>query len=250
MAYQTNRFCWHGLVTTDPAKSAAFYPEVLGWKVQNVQMGDSTASMFAASDVPLAHYMEPPMPGVPSHWNNYLRVDSVDETAAAAVANGGTQLVEPTDIPPGRFAVVQSPSGAMISLFHEADDTASHHPGGTGSVHWVELQSKDIDKDIPWLPSTFGFELGEMAMPNGATYHLLKHDGEMRGGAMAQPMPEAPSMFLTWFQVEHCDDTLARVANHGGKALSPAMDMPNVGRMAVVADSTGAVFGVIQPAQG
>lgn len=246
MAYQTNRFCWHGLVTTDLAKAAAFYSEVLGWSALEAAMGDETATMFASDGVPHAHYMPPPMEGVPSHWDNYLRVDDVDASLAKAVEHGGAMLVPPMDIPPGRFTVVTSPSGAAISLFREAnEETAEHHPGAP--IHWVELHSTDLDADIAWLQATFGFEVGEMPMPEGK-YYLLKQDGEMRGGAMAGQFPEAPSMWLTWFKVDDADAALARVKNHGGKAFSGPMDMPNVGRMCVVADSAGAVFGIIAPA--
>lgn len=246
MAYTTNRFCWHGLITTNMDNSGAFYPEVMGWKVQTTPMGDSTAHMFAVNDVPLGHYMPPPMEGVPPHWENYLRVDDVDASAAAAVENGGTLLVPGTDIPPGRFAVVTSPSGAAISLFHEADEEgATHHPGG--GVHWVELHSTDIDADRVWLEKTFAFEISEMPMPEGAKYYLLNYDGEMRGGAMAGHFPDAPSMWLTWFEVDDADAALARVKSNGGQAYSEPMDMPGVGRMAVVADNNGAAFGIIKP---
>ena len=247
MAYETNRFCWHGLITSDMDKATSFYPEVLGWKAEAMEMGGEKALMFVAGGVPLAHYSPPQTEGVPPHWANYLRVDDVDASTIKAVDAGGAQVVPPTDIPPGRFSVVTSPSGAAICLFHEADPSSEHHPGGVGGVHWTELHSKDIDKDLTWLKSVFGFETGEMPMPNGAKYYLLNHDGKQRGGAMAAQMEQAPSMWLSWFSVDNCDNAMGRVESHGGKVLSPAMDMEGVGRMAVVADDTGAVFGVIQP---
>jgi hypothetical protein len=33
MAYETNRFCWHGALTTDVEKTKAFYTETIGWTV-------------------------------------------------------------------------------------------------------------------------------------------------------------------------------------------------------------------------
>lgn len=247
MAYETNRFCWHGLVSTDTDRAAAFYPEVLGWKVQSMPMGDETATMFVTNDVPVAHFMAPQVPEMPSHWNNYLRVEDVAASTRAAVEAGGKEIHPPTDIPPGCFSVVESPSGAKLSLFHEADPSAEHHPGGLGGVHWVELRSQSIDADLAWLKSVFNYETSEMPMPQGGTYYLLNHGGEMRGGAMASFMEGAPSMWLTWFSVDNADGALDRIQRHGGKVYSPAMDMEGVGRMAVVADNTGAAFGVIQP---
>ena len=151
MAYNNLEFCWHGVISTDTEKAKSFYAAALPWTVQTVPMGDSDATMFAANNIPRAHLMAPPMEGVPSHWDNYLRVEDVDASTAAAVANGGKLIVPGTDIPPGRFSVVASPSGAMISLFHEADPTSANAPAGPGSVHWVELHSTNLEADLAWL---------------------------------------------------------------------------------------------------
>ncbi len=249
MAYITNRFCWHGLMTTDTAKAGAFYAEVIGWKSQSMTMGDQESLMFIAHDVPVAHYMDVPTKEVPTHWNNYLRVDDVDASTKAAVDAGGCVVAEAIDIPPGRFSVVGSPSGATISLFHEADEaTAEHHPGGMGGVHWTELHSTDIDADMAWIKTVFGFDIGEMPMPQGGTYYMLNVGEDKRGGASPSFMKDAPSMWLTWFSVDNCDDALKRVEGNQGKVLSPAMDMPGVGRMAIIMDNTGGVCGLIQPA--
>lgn len=246
MAYETNRFCWHGLITAEPDKAAAFYTNVLGWKVLTMEMAGEPASMFMANDGPIGHFRKPEAEGIPTHWMNYLRVDNVDESTKAAVTNGGKVLSAPMEIPPGRFSVVATPSGAALTFFHEADEAAStHHPGGIGGVEWTELHSTDLDKDLAWLTSTLGFELGEMPMPSG-TYYLLKTGDKMRGGAMTAMAPGAPSMWLTWFAVASADDAVERVKTQGGNVLSEPMDMPGVGRMAVVTDPSGGVFGVMQ----
>lgn len=246
MAYTTNRFCWHGCISTDTDAAKAFYTQVLGLGVETVPMGDMQATFFSAADKNFAHLTDPPMEGVPSHWNNYLRVDDVDATAAAVVANGGAVVVPATDIPPGRFSVVSSPSGATFTLFREAGETSEHHPGGNGSVHWVELHSQSLDADLAWLTATFGFDVSEMPMPQGK-YYLLNSDGELRGGAMAAHDASVPSMWLTWIQVGDVDATVTSVGSHGGNVLAPTWDVPNVGRMSIVQDPTGGVFGVITP---
>ncbi len=185
---------------------------------------------------------------MPSHWNNYLRVDDVDARAAAAAANGGQILVPPTDIPPGRFSTVASPSGATFSLFHEADEaTANNPPAGDGSIHWVELHSTDVDADVAWLKSTLGVGTQNMNMPNGGTYHILTSGDVQVGGAMKAMQEGAPSHWLAWVAVD-VDACLDRVRNNGGQVFGDAMDMEGIGRMAVCADSTGGVFGVITPA--
>lgn len=248
MPYQNQKFCWHGVISTNAERAKAFYPEVLGWKVMTAPMGDTEATMFAAGGVPRLHLSEPHMPGVPSHWENYLRVADVDASTRAAAEHGGKVMVPPTDIPPGRFSVVTSPSGAVLHLFHEADEGRSENPpAGPGSIHWTELHSTDVDADLAWLKGTLGVTVESMPMPNGGAYYLLNGESGPLGGAMAAMNPGAPAYWLTWVEVDNADDALDRVKRHGGTGMTPVMEMPDIGRMAVVADPTGAVFGVITP---
>ena len=204
--------------------------------------------MVTAGGIPRAHVMLPPMEGVPPHISSYLRVEDVDAGTKAAVANGGAEVVPPTDIPPGRFSGVSSPSGAVFMLFHEADEsTAQNPPAGDGAIHWVELHSTDVHADVAWLTSTFGLTTSEMPMPNG-TYYILS-DGETQvGGCMAAMQPDMPSNWLVWVAVPDVDGCIGRIKERGGNAFSDPMDMPNIGRMAVVNGNDGAFFGVITPA--
>lgn len=54
MADDDNRFCWHGVISTDPDKAASFYSSVLGWGVLKQPMGDEEATMLTAGGVPRA----------------------------------------------------------------------------------------------------------------------------------------------------------------------------------------------------
>jgi hypothetical protein len=54
---------------------------------------------------------------MPSYWLVYFDVDDTDATAKTARDNGGTIMVEPTDIPEvGRFAVITDPQGATFGV--------------------------------------------------------------------------------------------------------------------------------------
>ena len=248
MAYVNHKFCWHGCVSTDVDRAKSFYTEVIGWAAITTPMGDSEATMFTAADIPRAHLMAPPMDGIPSHWDNYLRVEDVDASTAAAVANGGKVLNPGTDIPPGRFSVVASPSGAALSLFRESGDDAQNAPAGDGAIHWVELHSKDLDADVRWMTETFGLTSEAMPMPAGP-YYIFNDAQGPTGGAMAAMNPDAPAMFLMWVEVDDVEGTVERIGRHGGQVFGPIMEIPGVGRMAVGQDPTGGVFGVITPAE-
>ncbi len=143
---------------------------------------------------------------------------------------------------------MQSPSGAVCCLFHEIDEaTAEDAPNDVGGVAWVELNSTDITADIAWLEAALGITYKEMPMPDGGTYYLLESGGESIGaGAMTTPNENVPACWMIWFSVTSVDETLQRAANNGGATVMPPMDMPGVGRLAAISDSTGGVFGIIQ----
>jgi predicted enzyme related to lactoylglutathione lyase len=54
---------------------------------------------------------------MPPAWGGYVTVDDVDAVVVRVAGLGGRVLLAPTDIPTvGRFATIQDPQGATISL--------------------------------------------------------------------------------------------------------------------------------------
>jgi predicted enzyme related to lactoylglutathione lyase len=63
-------------------------------------------------------------PDLPTHWMVYFAVEDADAATKKVTELGGTVHMPPRDIPVGRFAVVQDPTGATFSLIKldRADD--------------------------------------------------------------------------------------------------------------------------------
>ena len=57
-----------------------------------------------------------------------------------------------------------------------------------------------------------------------------------------------PSMWLPYVAVDDCDATARQAAALGGEVLAAPVDVPGVGRYAVLADPLGAAIAVITPA--
>jgi predicted enzyme related to lactoylglutathione lyase len=64
--------------------------------------------------------------------------------------------------------------------------------------------------------------------------------------AMPPNMKGAPSSWLAYFSVTDCDASTKKVGQLGGKVIAPPMDIPNVGRFAIVQDPQGAVFALFK----
>lgn len=61
--------------------------------------------------------MPPDMQAVAPAWGVYVTVDDVDVSVQQVEALGGRICVPPMDIPDvGRFAVIQDPQGATLSI--------------------------------------------------------------------------------------------------------------------------------------
>jgi hypothetical protein len=72
--------------------------------------------------------------------------------------------------------------------------------------------------------------------------------GEDRvAGLMALPDASVPPLWQPYVAVEDADATTAKAKELGASTLMGPMDIPNVGRIAVLRDPQGAVFGIIKP---
>jgi len=58
--------------------------------------------------------------------------------------------------------------------------------------------------------------------------------------------PEVPSHWATYIAVTNADETAEKITANGGSVRVPPFDAPGVGRMAMVADPSGADFAIIQ----
>lgn len=115
-------------------------------------------------------------------------------------------------------------------------------------VAWSELVSRDTAGSREFYTELLGWTADEVPGANGP-YTLFREDGEAVAGLMAPPGAEVPApMWFTYLAVADVDASVARVGALGGKVLRAPFDVPNVGRIAVVADPGGAAVGLYQAA--
>ncbi len=118
---------WNELTCRQPDQAKAFYGAVFDWTANDTdQGGGMTYTEWQLGGKPVGGMMvmtgdEWPGPDVlPSHWMVYFAVADTDVTAARCSELGGQVPVPPTDIPPGRFAVLNDPQGAHFSIIKMA----------------------------------------------------------------------------------------------------------------------------------
>jgi uncharacterized protein len=107
---------WNELLSPDVPAAAKFYNKIFGWDANALEMPGMQYTEFKLGDRTIAGGMKPPMEGMPAVWGIYFAVDDTDKTVAIAKSKGATVIQEPTDIPPGRMAVLVDPAGAVFSI--------------------------------------------------------------------------------------------------------------------------------------
>ncbi|MDG4763299.1 VOC family protein [Solwaraspora sp. WMMD406] len=116
--------CWNELTTRDPDGAKEFYGTVFDWETRDTPFPPIMYTEWLVDEDPVAGMM--PMVGddwpadLPAHWMVYFAVNDCDATVAHTTALGGTVSVEPTDLPHGRFAVLNDPQGAFFSVIRLA----------------------------------------------------------------------------------------------------------------------------------
>lgn len=115
---------------------------------------------------------------------------------------------------------------------------------------WYEYMSEDVAAAAAFYEKVVGWRACDSGMP-GHAYTILNVGDRPIGGMMALP-PElkaagVPACWTGYVGVADVDAAVASLAAAGGSVRRPAMDIPDVGRFAVVADPTGAAYILFTP---
>lgn len=111
---------WNELNTRNLEQAKTFYSAVFGWDCVTQEAGPGmTYTECRLDGSPIAGIIDmtgrvPDM--VPAHWLVYFAVDDCGAVVARAKDLGGAVMVEPMDIPPGRFGVLADDRGATFAV--------------------------------------------------------------------------------------------------------------------------------------
>jgi hypothetical protein len=127
-------------------------------------------------------------------------------------------------------------------------DVSRHEPG---TFCWTELATTDQKAATKFYTSLFGWEAQERPIGGGETYTMFFVKGRevcaLYSMMKDQREQGIPSNWMAYVSVENVDVTVAKIQNAGGRAFSMPFDVMDHGRMCIVQDPTGAVFGLWQP---
>lgn len=242
------KFVWFEHVSNDIPRATAFYTALLGWKIEEMKVGDTPYRMIKNGTEGIGGFW-PAEPNVPNHWISHLSVADVDAAARAAAAAGGKVVMPPQEFGSmGRGAMIADPTGATFGIWRgKQGDRPDVEKAAMGDWFWNEHMSKSAQKAIAFYEKAFGFTHEDMDMGPGGTYHVLKMNGVARAGLFSPPDAIDMAFWMPYVAVADCDASANKAKQLGGTVHVPPTDIPEVGRFAVVFDPVGACFGVIRP---
>ena len=112
-----------------------------------------------------------------------------------------------------------------------------------GMFSWSELYAGNGEAMKRFYSAVLGWQYDDMPMPNGA-YPVIKAGEAGIGGVV--PAGNDVKGWLPYVTVDDVEAAVVKATKSGGKVISPAMDIPTVGRIATLADPEGSVFAVIK----
>lgn len=239
---------WVDLTSSDPRRSEAFYADLFDWTFAESSIdgyrvvtrdGHRLGGIVAADeDHPL------------DAWTVHLRADDLVRTHRAAADLGGRTFVEPTAI--GNHAagsVVADPTGAVLALLRPDEFRGIGEVGLPGYPAWFELHSTEATASIRFLERVFGLETDAVADEPGFRYSTMRDaEGETVFGVLDLDgiVPAGSrSSWTVYFGSSDVEADVSRARERGASVALEPVDTPH-GRVAILVDPTGAVFGLVR----
>ncbi len=126
-------------------------------------------------------------------------------------------------------------------------ERSGHKPG---TFSWVDLGTTDAESAKSFYGELFGWELTDEPIGGGNTYTTARIDGRVVCALYQRPVEAGPPAWLSYITVESAEETALRAGELGGSIIQPSFDVMEVGRMALLADPTRAMFAIWQPRSG
>lgn len=257
MTRSTGTPTWIDFNTTDMATTKAFYEGLFGWDFHDSGEAMGHYQMIFKDGALIGGGMDtngmagPDGSPMASEWCVYLAVDDVDARLKLAEENGA-QVVVPADNAgdAGRFAVIIDPTGAALGLWQAGDTEGYEFSGNPGTPLWFELMTQDIEKAREFYTKVFDFD--PQGMPGHEDTYFTNGSMDQASSGIVNAEGFIPAEMGSYWRlhlgVENCDEAVEKVKELGGKLLDGPDDSP-FGRIATVAEPTGATFQISAPSQ-
>ncbi len=245
------KFVWADLLTDDVAAARKFYSRLFGWTFRDID----SYTIAANDDRPLCGIIQRPKPAsrpqAKPRWISYISVDSIEGALRVVTKSGGEVLAAAQKIPKrGEQALCADAEGAVFGLVKSSSGDPQDFMADPGDWIWIQLLSRDARRAADFYCAVARYDIVENthAANNQLSDFVLTSEGFARATVRTIPADKAQVQpkWLPFVRVKDMGDSVALAKQLGGKILlEPKPDFFH-GRVAVIADPTGAVIGLLE----
>jgi predicted enzyme related to lactoylglutathione lyase len=192
-------------------------------------------------------------PEAKPRWFGYLSVASVEKARRTVAQAGGRVLAAPQKMPKrGEQAVFADPEGAMFGVVKSSAGDPEDFLADPGDWIWIQLLSRDAKKAAEFYRAVGGYEVVENTAGNRLNDYVLTSKGYARATirTLQRDHPEVQPNWLPFVRVKNLGQTLTQAKQLGGRVLIEPKPERLEGKVAVIADPTGAAMGVLEWSEG
>lgn len=242
------KFVWADLVTYDVPAARKFYAGLFGWRFQ--VLGEYSIALN--NERPLCGMFQRPRPTgqtAQPRWFGYISSRNVERAKKQVVKWGGRVVSPPQKFPKrGEQALFADPEGALFGVIKSSSGDPEDFLAEPGDWVWVQLLSRDARKAADFYRAVAGYEVVENSEKNRLSDYVLTSEGYARATVRTIPesRKEVAPTWLPFVRVVNIGDAIAKAKELGGKVLIEPRPQLQDGKVAVVADPTGAAVGVME----
>jgi predicted enzyme related to lactoylglutathione lyase len=242
------KFVWADLVTDDVPAARKFYAQLFGWTFRDV----GNYSIAANDECPLCGMVQaPPRAGTNGNprWVGYISVPSVARARKAALKAGGKELVAARKFPKrGEQAIFADPEGAVFGVMTSSSGDPEDFLADPGDWIWIQLLCRNARKAAEFYRAVAGYEVMENSDSQRENDFVLVSGKFARATVVEIPQnhPQVRSAWLPFVRVKTITASVTQAQQLGGKVvLAPKAEL-FAGKIAVIADPTGAAIGLLE----
>ena len=250
MEHHRGKVVFAELITPDLDAAKRFYGGLFGWSFQDAGGGVNRFTQASVSGRVVAGIVQRPIPaGRRPAWLTFMAADDADKAAALATQSGAKLLFEPHRIANlGQEAILADPQGAVFAILASGSGDPPDLLAEPGEWIWSSLITTDPDADAAFYKSLFGYDVFNLPDAQDARHLILASESYARASVNPIPpsRPNAHPRWVSYVRVEDAAAMAAKVTASGGRVLLPPQLDRHGGKIALVADPQGALFGLLE----
>jgi len=242
------KFVWVDLVTDNLVAAQTFYTGLFGWRFTMVD----EYAIGLNEERPICGMFQRQRPKdqtAQPRWFGYISTASVGKAERAVKRLRGRVLAAPKKFPErGEQAVFADPEGAVFGVLKSSSGDPEDFLAEPGDWIWVQLLTRDARKAAEFYRAVAGYDVVQNAANNRLSDYVLVSEGYARATirTISSENSQAQPTWLPFVRVKNVAESVAKAKELGGEVrIAPKPELFDR-KVAVVADPTGAVIGLLE----